>query len=119
MLQILNKYLSDRNIVVLALATLFIEFPLEHILLYQENYWGFGSSFRMIFRLALEIPIGVLLAYSFLRDLLNRKSTVGLRIITLLVLLISINILIASLPTSFSIASTKSSNFTGELFPIL
>lgn len=94
---LMKKYLNDKIIFLLALISLFIEFPLEHIMLYQEVFHGFGELPRKLFRLTLQIPISTILFTVLIKDLFNKNSSNSFKIISILVSVIIISVVVVVL----------------------
>lgn len=79
---------------ILAMIVLFIELPLQNILLYQESYWGFSENIRMFIRLIIDIPIIGVLFFFFFTDLLQKKTDKRIKVTFIITLLVVIQAII-------------------------
>ncbi len=116
--KLMKTTLNPKIIFLLALTSLFIEFPLEHILLYQEVFHGFGELPRKVIRLTLQVPISGVLFTFLIKDLFNKYSTKYFRIISILVgvIIVSVIMVVALNWSRSEIADFNKSNIKISVF---
>ncbi len=70
LLKLLNHVDYSRLAYSLAVVALFVELPLQNVLIYQESYWGWSPNLiRDVLRIAFKIPVFLFLLGYFIKEL--------------------------------------------------